>query len=60
MKAQQVPVKRIMGVTMGREWFIDQARRRRLDPGLRVRINRSFKRFRYKCVPAFAFQPSGT
>jgi hypothetical protein len=53
MKVQKVPVKRVMGVTMGREWFIRQARRRRLDLGFRICINRSFKRYRYKSVSDF-------
>jgi len=53
MKVQKVPVKRVMGVTMGREWFIRQARRRRLDLGFRNCINRSFKRYRYKSVSGF-------
>jgi hypothetical protein len=42
-----------MGVTMWAERFIGQARRWRLDFGLRLRINRTFKRFRYKMLSEF-------
>jgi len=52
MKVREGPVKRVMGVTMGRDWFIRQARRRPLDLGFRLCINRSFKRYRYKTVSA--------
>jgi hypothetical protein len=38
---------------MGTEWFKGQARSRRLAPALPLRINGTFKRFRYKSSPQF-------